>query len=368
MQSALDWFQTIDFAPTGQKVLALVDATDPCFLGSVLAVLVLLGSKMSSPYPALRTWGLRVALAAALVYVGYTWFTQPIKPNDWWMVLARAGVVAGLVLAPLWIIFPVLLFVYGRLRLALAAFLGYGLYAWLTADKPLTQEDLPLLTLQAGIASGLAVLVAWILQPVIDFVSKNLFPKINKTEPQAPAQQQPAPQPASLPIPAAPQKQLPAPATPAPSAAQLPEELLALFRPRADQKQPEKEEADKRRRRQQSRMKVELCYALHEPILAPSLPRDKFEEFVNRYLSDEFEPEIVESCAQYLEAMLFQQASNIQPMVVQPVTLPDLTTWFLDEQKKIEHESDQDRRKTKLVGLAKRYTELAEKIIEDEAG
>jgi hypothetical protein len=353
MSNVLEWFHTVDFSASGQKILSLIDGSDPCFIGFVLILMILLGSKMSAPYPMLRAWGLRAALAAFLSYVGYVWFTAGIG-DDWVEVLSRGALAAGFVLAPLWIIFPVLLFVYGRLRLALAALLVYAGYAWLANDGPITEDDLPGIALRAGVAAGVAILVAWIVQPITDFIGKNLFPNLKPKEP-APA---PAPE-KHLPV--------PVPVNP-PQRTVLPEELLTFFRQsRTIPGRDRQEEADRQRRRQQARMKVELCYALHEPLLAVTLPRPKFEEFVNRYLSDEFEPEIVESCAQYLEAMLFQQASNAQPLMVQPVSLPDLTQWLVEEQQKIEkQEPDPDRKKTRLAGLTRRYTQLAEKILEEE--
>ena len=58
MNAAWDWLQHVDLNATGQKLLSLVDTTDPIFQAIVLGLLTLLGAKMAAPYPALRNWGL----------------------------------------------------------------------------------------------------------------------------------------------------------------------------------------------------------------------------------------------------------------------------------------------------------------------
>src|SRR5262249_36069004 len=121
------------------------------------------------------------------------------------------------------------------------------------------------------------------------------------------------------------------------------------------------------RRRQRARLRAELCYTLNEPALATVLPRAVFEDFLSRYLGDQHDPETVEENAQELEGMILQHVQGAQVIAVAPAGLEDLTQWFLDEQQRLRHdEADQGQRRTKLAGLTRRYTQLAEKMIEEE--
>jgi hypothetical protein len=346
MSFVTELLQGIDLSAVGQKLLSLVNTSDPLFVAIVLAILVFLGAKMSGPFPGLRSWGLRLAAAAFLVHLGYIYFAQGIESKDLPHVLLRAANTAGFVLAPLWICFPVLLFVYARLRLALAAFLVYAGYAWFTSEVR-TVEILPWVALQAGVASALALLVAWILQPVTDFVAKNLFPRKATAAPRDAA-------PADAAGDAEEKRQMREAAA----------ELLSLKKTQL--RQETQRHAERNRRRQRARLKAELCYTLNEPVLATVFPRAMFEDFAARYLGDHEDAEAVEENARELEAMILQHVAA-QPVPVKPIDLMDLTQWFVEQQQRIQRgEHEHGDKKTQLAGLTRRYTQLAERLIEDE--
>ena len=370
MNYIVDLLQDIDLSHAGEQLLTFIDTSDPYLVVAVLGVLTLLGSRMSAPFPSLRSWGLRIAAATVLLYLGYAYFTNgPFTAEEWPRVLLRGVNAAGFVLAPLWIVFPVLLFVYTRLRLALAAFLAYVAYAWVSGE-PLDAENFSRVLIQASIASGLTLIVAWILQPITDFIAKHFLPAPK----QQTAQQQVAPQPiapqpshALVPVP-----QPQAPAAPSPTAdhsANLRAEAAEILQARKMQlHNASEQQADDKRRRQKARFKAELSYTLHEKTLGKLFPRKMFEEFLNRYLGDHLEPAVVEENAVELDSILLQHVQDI-PIVQeqQPPDLNHLTQWFVDEQQRIEtHEGDQTQKKTKLVGLTRRYTQLAAQIIEEE--
>jgi hypothetical protein len=335
MSAVLDVFQHVELSGFAHKLMDFVDTADPCFIALVLGVLTLLGSKMASGSPALISWGLRLGVAAFLLYVGYAYvslggLTTEQLPG----VGVRAAVAAGLVVAPTWIVLPLLGFVFGRLRLALAALLGYAAYECVASGAP-DIEDLSGLALRAAAASGLVLVVAWILQPVLDVLAAAL----------------PSRRPTPQPLPVTP----PQPPTP-------PAELPAEPSSRAGRSH---RQADSQRRRR-ARLKAELCYALHEPLLGDRFPRETFEDFLDRYLGDQNSPEDVEECGRELEILLREHAGAVQ--IVEPINLTELTRWLLDEQQRIQaQEMDERRRKTQLTGLNRRYTQLAEQLLEEPA-
>jgi hypothetical protein len=355
MNNVLELMQNVDLSQAGQRLQALLDTGDPVFPAIVLGILTLLGAKMTGPYPALRSWGLRAAVAVFLISFACAWWSHgSIETAELPRIALHAAVAAGCVLAPLWLVFPVVLFVYVRLRLALAAFLIYAGYECISAGK-LDLENLPQLALHGGLAAGLALLVAWIVQPISDFLLKNLFP-----------QRKPAA--VAYPLVAPPRWQEASARGEAEQTWRLHEmaaELLHLKK--AQLCQPTEQHATMHRRRQRARLKAELCYTLNEPALGTVLPRAAFEDFLTRYLGDQHDPETVEENAQELEAMILQHVEGTQAVTVEPAGLEDLTQWFLGEQQRLRHdEADQGRRRTKLAGLTRRYTQLAEKMIEEE--
>ena len=87
-----------------------MDTTDPYVIAVVLGALILLGSRMAAPFPKLRSWGLRLAVAVFLVHLGYVHFAHGLDTQDLPRTLVRSVNVAGFVLAPLWLILPVVFF------------------------------------------------------------------------------------------------------------------------------------------------------------------------------------------------------------------------------------------------------------------
>jgi hypothetical protein len=338
MNALLEAFRNVDLAAVAERLVALVDATDPCFLALLLGVATLLGSKMASGYPALVSWGLRLGVATFLVYGGYAWVTQGGLTTDQLLPVGVRGLIAaGLVVAPLWICLPVLAFVYGRLRLALAAFLGYAAYECFSQGE-MDVEGLGGLGVRSLIAAALALVIAWILQPVLDVLALALPARLRK---QTPAATPPAPR--------AEEGKPPAEAQPAPTRADL------------------DREADSQRRRRRARFKAELCFTLHEPVLGDRFSRAMFEDFTARYLGDGNRPEDVEEYARELEVVIRQHAAAGQGF--EPLDLTDLTRWLLEEQRRIQAaEADAVRKKTQLAGLNRRYTQLAEQILDEPPG
>lgn len=290
---------------SARKVLELAETADPCFIGGVVALLVLLGFKMSAGQPILRRWGLRVAATVFVAYAALKWYQTGGTSTEAIAELAtRSAIMAGGVLSFLWIVLPILSFVYHYLRLGCAAFLAYGGYALATAET-INAEDLRITGLRGLGVAGLAMVVAWILQPLWDFLSR-LFPR--KTEAPAPTT---ATQPSTPPP--TPQ-QVPEPTSaPAPQRALVEQPTESQQRQLVDEEERvplEPDHTTTRRRRDRIRLKVEMVYVLIQPQIAPTFDRNMFEDFVKRYLGDHLPPEEVEENGRQLLALLEAQRGS----------------------------------------------------------
>ena len=146
MPELLQWTAHADLGARARAVLDFIDNADPCFLGLVAALLVFLGSRMVAGQPAVQGWGLRLAVVAFLVYGGYAWFSaDPDASRPLGPLALRSTCVAAFVLALSWIVLPVLSFVHGHLRLAVAVFLVYCAWALIASvDLARDGSGLPL--------------------------------------------------------------------------------------------------------------------------------------------------------------------------------------------------------------------------------
>src|SRR5262245_2913538 len=110
MPDLLQWAADADLGGRAGAAAESLNTVHTCFLGFVVTVLVFVGSRMVAGQPAVQGWGLRLAAAAFLLYGGYAWLdAAPGSPRPGPLAL-RAACVAGAVLAASWIVLPVLAF------------------------------------------------------------------------------------------------------------------------------------------------------------------------------------------------------------------------------------------------------------------
>lgn len=341
MDQITELLRNVEFSRVSMEMFQWIDTSDPCFLAFLLGIAALLGSKVTAGNPELRSWGLRLGLAASLGSIGYSVFQNgTMDQKEWIAAVVRAFNVGCAVIAPIWLILPMVLFVYARLRLLVASFLAYGVYAWLQAES-LSSEDLPTVALYGSMASMLALIVAWILQPVTDFLKKNLLPRWRWPEKEAEDTN--------------------------PKPTQSLAEVKSATEPVVKAIPVVHANSDHPRRKQRARLKAELCYALHENTIGHAFPRTMFSEFLVRYLGDEQEVEAVEQNAIELEGMILQFVNAQQPTMVQPLNIMELTEWLLEEQNRINDlHLDKQTKKTKLAGVTRKYTQLAQQVLDEE--
>jgi hypothetical protein len=353
MDRVLEFFQSVDLASFAESLIGFIDSADLCFVGLILGVLALLGSKMVAPYPALQSWGLRLGVAAFLLYGGYAAVTLGgLDTDNLPRVGLRALIAGGLTLVPIWTVLPVLAFVYGRLRLALAAFLIYGAYACISQGG-LDPDQLPTIALRGLIATGLTLVVAWILQPVFDYAGRVLLPRPRQPLPDWSREGERRREELRTHL------ELDRPARLADD-----EHIIVSRRERARAAEAEAL-ADAQRRRNRARLKAELLYTLYAPAIGDRFPRKLFEDFLSRYLGEQHAPEDVEEYSRQLEAIL-QQHAGPGPGQEHFGNVTELTKWFVSEQRRIlALDLTEELKKSQLLGLNQRYNRLAEHLLEE---
>ncbi len=184
-------------------------------------------------------------------------------------------------------------------RIGMATLLAYTVYRGITMG-PTTPEELLWILLRGLLAAGFVTTVCWILLPVVVGVWSRT---VEKTLHAARA--------ASV----ASQKRL----SEQRAATQRLRELQAAARqqerigPEWERQQQDAEERTRierataetaNRRREEARLRSELFYERHARQLAASFPRERFEQFVQRYLSGDTAPELVEQREELLKEMI----------------------------------------------------------------
>lgn len=331
MKELMEFVNAPDLATRARMLLSLVDTADPCFIGLVVVLLGFVGAKMVAGNPTLQRWGLRLAAAVFLLYAGYGCYQAgSIRTEVLPGIGLRALIASGGVLAVTWIVLPVLAFIYRYIRVAAAASLVYAGYALVTAPQ-YNADELRGIGLRSLAVAGLAMVIAWIIQPVWDFL-KGMFVK-----------------------PGAEANRAPAPAT---SPAPAPSPRHTMLAPPAELPTGTGDEAQ--RRREQVRLQVELHYALVLPD-GPRWPRAALDDFVRRHLGDQLPAEQVEENGQQLLDMLRRlPAQDPAP----GSGLEELTRWYLEEQRRLlALDLDPEARQERLRQLHQQYLTRAEPIL-----
>jgi len=303
-----------DWNAKSRALLDYVNTSHPAFVAVAVIVLIVVGSKVVSASPGVRRGGLRLGLVTFLLFLGYEWYrAETFGKGDLPAAALTAFNAGGFVLAATWIVLPVVAFVYEHLRLALAAFLGYSVYALVTAEN-FSSEQLPDIGLRALVAVALTLVVAWIVHPIWDYIAA-LLPRPKRRPDREDAADDEAERrrgrhrrhpraegPAEEPVAVAP----PAEVAPAPPAAlPVPAEVVT-----AELEVVAALPADDQRRRDRIRLQVEMAYVMATPHLGGRLPRQTFNELLDRYLGDHQPLEAVEDNSRQL--LLFLQEHQQQ--------------------------------------------------------
>ena len=357
MESVLTRLNQWNLTHKVETALEFLNQVDPCFLGLIVAVFVVLGARMVAGQSVIRGWGLRMAVLTFFVYGGYRCYVDGIswQSKQALGIGLRAGCVAGAVLAFVWIVVPIASFVLRYLRVALAAFLSYGGYLTILHSSSLRTSWQVILT-QAGVAAGLSLLVAWITEPIWKYVGKHWLPR-RRPAPDSTAQEEhatPLPSEVVSARPARRRTTMIAPAN---------EHLVDSLE--ADLESAKQREAQ--RRREKARLQVELTYVLAMPTIAQWFPRSLLDNFVKRHMHDALTPEDVEENARQLQTVL-QQHQEQMSAHSELNSMEELTNWLLGEQQRIEAQTmDPSVKQGQMLDLHQRYVAMASRVVRNQS-
>ena len=187
MRDTFSLLRDLDFNCYVAEIKQMIANADPWLLGILVSMLVGVGHKIAIGHRVVYGWGLRLGALTFLCHAGYTLVRSGgLTENITAGLFARSAMVAGGVLAGVWILLPILLFVYVNFRFGLAGFLGYSGYALITAET-LSSELLPGIALRGLLVAGLAMVLAWILRPIWEFLATICLAK--SSTPSVPAKE-----------------------------------------------------------------------------------------------------------------------------------------------------------------------------------
>src|SRR5262249_50812416 len=112
MPETLAFLRDFDLSGYLRHYWELVETIDPCFGGLIVLVLIALGHKLASRQKALYALGLRLAAMTFFLHCCWSilrnggWQTVPLSTQA-----SRSGLIAGSVLALIWITFPAVWFI-----------------------------------------------------------------------------------------------------------------------------------------------------------------------------------------------------------------------------------------------------------------
>ncbi len=123
--------------------------------------------------------------------------------------------------------------------------------------------------------------------------------------------------------------------------------------------------AEAQRRRTDARASAMLTYTTYAPKLGNRFTREMFDKYVSDFMGDQHAPEDVERRGQEVLSILERHVQEIQPPK-ETKSVEDLARWYQEQKDRIESLPMNARTKrTQLVDLNERYTELTTKLLEN---
>ena len=241
------------------------------------------------------------------------------------------------------------------LRLAVGTFLVFAIVRFNELESTTTSQLVFRVVLSGLAAGGLVLGPAWIVLSVLGFVHK-YYKKLEESGERAARDRQLQREQREREQ----QRQR----------EQQERERLAPERERAanearEQQLIEGKRADQEnQRREDARVACELLYNLREADIRERFPRSQFQDFVDKYMTDNKAVDVVERRAGELQMLIQQHFETVKPPE-KLTNLADLTGWFEDQKREIERLPVADiYRDDYLVRLNERYAELSERILD----
>ena len=132
-----------------------------------------------------------------------------------------------------------------------------------------------------------------------------------------------------------------------------------------DQQHREREAANKldaQKRREDARAECDALYALAAPEIGTRFSKKDFVEFVSKYMTDTLPPEVVEERAEQLKGIIRHHWERIEPP---RQSLKELSEWFEKRMSELQSVPDEKLRKTLIVQLKVRYSDLTSTMLSE---
>ena len=231
-------------------------------------------------------------------------------------------------------------------RIASGAFVAYCVYGQISFH-PGTAEDWIHITLRGLLAAGLVLGFSWINLAVSAFVNQHVIaPTVAKfrIEPHT-GHTEPIDQ----------------------RALQIEQDRRTQeeIRRREHEREETRSKAQSQRRRTDARAAAALSFSLYAPKLGNRFTKEMFDKYVTDFMGDQHAPEDVERHGQELVSILEKHLQEIQPPK-ETRSVQDLARWYQEQKDDIESlPVDARTKRTHLVNLNERYTELTAKLLEN---
>lgn len=280
--------------------LNIIEDGDLCSSLFLLLILYWIGGHVVNSYPGLARWGWRVALGVFLNYVAFRVITlAPTTPEELLWIVLRGLMAAAFVSALTWILLPVCMAIWTATG---RRFIAAARVASETARKHQHETHLAEQRRQEQLTRTLE------------------FERL------------------------APERQL--------------QQKEAEARARVERDAAETAS----RRREEAQLRSELLYERHARQLTSSFPRERFEQFMDRYLSADTPPELVERREQLLKEMILDSLGTTTAPKFASMT--ELAAFYADQRKEIEKlPHDEDAKDAYRIQLNKQEDEALRKLL-----
>ena len=116
------------------------------------------------------------------------------------------------------------------------------------------------------------------------------------------------------------------------------------------------------KRREDARAECDALFSFAAPEIATRFSKQDFAEFVSKYMTDTFSPEVVEERGEQLKGIIRHHWERIEPP---RQSLKELSEWFEQRMSELQSVPDERLRKTLIVQLKVRYSDLTSTMLSE---
>ncbi len=116
------------------------------------------------------------------------------------------------------------------------------------------------------------------------------------------------------------------------------------------------------KRRDDARVECDALFSFAAPEIATRFSKQDFAEFVSKYMTDTLLPEVVEERAEQLKGIIRHHWERIEPP---RQSLKELSEWFEQRMSELQSVPDERLRKTLMIQLKVRYSDLTSTMLSE---